>query len=70
MQQLQFNDRLLTRKEAAEVLGASEGTLAVWTCNKRYPIPIVKVGRLVKYRLSDLITFIDARTINKPKEII
>ncbi len=63
MKELQFNDKLLNRREAAELLGTTEGTLAVWTCNKRYNLPVVKVGRLVKYKLSDLITFIDNRTV-------
>ncbi len=63
MKELRFNDKLLNRREAAELLGTTEGTLAVWTCNKRYNLPVVKVGRLVKYKLSDLITFIDNRTV-------
>jgi hypothetical protein len=63
MEGLQFNDKLLNRREAAELLGTTEGTLAVWTCNKRYNLPVVKVGRLVKYKLSALITFIDNRTV-------
>jgi hypothetical protein len=63
MEQIKFNDKLLNRREAAELLGTTEGTLAVWTCNKRYNLPVVKVGRLVKYKLSDLITFIDNRTV-------
>lgn len=55
---------LLTRKQAADYLGVQEGTLAVWACTKRYHLPVVKVGRLVKYRLTDLEAFIDRRTIN------
>ena len=54
---------LLTRKEAAELLGTTEGTLAVWACNKRYGLPMVKIGRLVKYKLSDLNAFIERRTV-------
>lgn len=50
---------LLTRKEAAQYLGISEGTLAVWACTKRYDLQMVKIGRLVKYRLSDLDAFIE-----------
>ena len=53
---------LMTRKEAAEFLGVSEGTLAVWACTRRYGSPIIKVGRLVKYRLSDLEAFLERRT--------
>jgi len=56
------NNKLLTRKEAAKFLGLSEGTLAVWKVTKRYPLPLIKVGRLVKYRESDLIKFLDQMT--------
>lgn len=52
------HDPLLTRPEAAAVLGVKVGTLAVWHCTKRYALPVIKVGRLVKYRLSDLQRFI------------
>jgi len=55
-------ERLLSRKEAAELLGTTEGTLAVWSCTKRYGLPFVKIGRLVKYKLSDLEAFIQRRT--------
>lgn len=57
---------LLNRKEAAEFLGTTEGTLAVWATTKRYNLPMVKIGRLVKYRLSDLEAFIERRTTNLP----
>lgn len=51
---------LLTRKQASEYLGVTVGTLAVWACNGRYVLPVVKVGRLSKYRLCDLIAFIES----------
>lgn len=59
-----LNDRLLNRKEAAEFLGTSEGTLAIWSSTGRYNLPFVKIGRLVKYRYSDLVSFIESRTQN------
>jgi excisionase family DNA binding protein len=49
---------LLTRQEAADYLGISKQTLAIWNCTGRYRIPFVKIGRLVKYRKSDLDAFI------------
>jgi excisionase family DNA binding protein len=55
---------LLTRKEAATYLGVTESTLAVWACVKRYNLPYVKVGRLVKYRRSDLEAFIERRMVS------
>lgn len=57
-----YKETLLTRKQAAEFLGVKEHTLAVWACNKRYTLPYVKVGRLVKYRYSDLLHFVEQRT--------
>ena len=58
------NEKLLTRKETAKFLGVTEGTLAVWACTKRYELPYVKVGRLVKYRYSDIEIFLEQRTHN------
>jgi excisionase family DNA binding protein len=49
--------------EAAPYLGVSKGTLGVWRCTNRYHIPYIKVGRLVKYRKSDLDAFLAARTV-------
>lgn len=56
------NEKLLTRKETAEMLGITEGTLAVWASTKRYFLDYVKVGRCVRYRLSDIERFINSRT--------
>jgi len=56
------NNQLLSRKEAAIFLGVKESTLSVWACVKRYNLPVVKVGRLSKYRMSDLLQFLDDRT--------
>jgi predicted DNA-binding transcriptional regulator AlpA len=55
-------ERLLTRKETAEMLGISEGTLAVWACTKRYHLDYIKVGRSVRYRFCDIEKFINSRT--------
>tara|TARA_Y100000389_G_C17448954_1_gene513415 strand:+ start:969 stop:1178 length:210 start_codon:yes stop_codon:yes gene_type:complete len=55
-------NQLLSRRQASEYLGVKENTLAIWACNKRYGLPVIKVGRLCKYRLSDLDKFLDDRT--------
>ncbi len=52
------NPLLLNRREAAEYLGISKQTLAIWNCTGRHQVPFVKIGRLVKYRKSDLDAFI------------
>jgi excisionase family DNA binding protein len=54
---------LLTRKEAAAYLGVTSETLVVWHCTKRYPLAVVKIGRLAKFRKSDLDAFIKSRTV-------
>ena len=57
-----ISETLLSRKEAADYLGIKEHTLAVWACNSRYNLPYVKIGSLVKYRLSDLQAFLARHT--------
>lgn len=56
---------LLSRKEAAEYLGVSESTLAIWKCTGRYQLPCVKIGRLVKYRRADLDAFIERNVVTR-----
>jgi predicted DNA-binding transcriptional regulator AlpA len=51
-------DTLLTRQQAAEFLGCKASTLALWKCTKRYPLPYVKIGKNIRYRLSDLRAFV------------
>jgi predicted DNA-binding transcriptional regulator AlpA len=49
------DDRLLTRKQAAEVLGFQPQTLARWKWEGREDRPPeVRVGRAVRYRASEL----------------
>jgi len=57
------SNHLLTSKGAAEYLGINPRTLEVWRCTKRYSIPYIKVGRLVKYRRNDLDFFLEQQTI-------
>lgn len=62
---LQTNTDLLSAKQAAEYLGVTVSTLEVWRCTKRYPIPFIKVGHLVKYRQSALDAFLESRTVGR-----
>ena len=58
-----MDDKLISRNEAAEILGLSPGTLEVWACKKRYNLLYVKIGKLAKYRMSDVEQFIESRTV-------
>ena len=56
------SDSLYAPDQTAQYLGVTEQTLAVWRCTGRYDIPYIKVGRLVKYRKSDLDAWLEKRT--------
>lgn len=52
---------LLTRQEAAAYLKISVQTLASWQTTGRYNLPIVRVGRLVRYARADLDAWLAGR---------
>lgn len=54
---------LISAAEAAAYLGMKAQTLAQWRCAKRHPLPYVKVGRTVRYRLADIETWLAGRTV-------
>jgi hypothetical protein len=53
---------LVDDKIASTYLGVTAGTLAVWRSTGRYPLLFVKVGRRVRYRIGDLLAFVESRT--------
>ena len=59
---------LVDEKQAAEILGITPGTLSVWRCVRRYPLPYSKIGRAVRYRVEDLERFIEQRTVGASTE--
>lgn len=54
-------EELLTAKQAAAFLKVKPGTLACWRTTKRYPLKYTRVGKSIRYRLSDLQAFLVAR---------
>lgn len=61
----QFEDELLTRREAAAFLKVETGTLAAWASRGTPKLPFIKIGSLPRYRRSDLEKFLadNTRTI-------
>jgi hypothetical protein len=55
--------KLLNENAAADLIGVRPQTLSVWRSTKRYPLPYVRVGRLIYYRESDLLAFLDSRLV-------
>lgn len=58
----QLSSNLLIPQDVATRLGVSITTLATWRCTKRYALTYVKIGRLVRYRLSDVEAFETSRS--------
>ena len=57
-----FSEENLNTQQAAQLLGVKDSTLEIWRCTKRYALPYIKVGRLVRYRRSDLVRWLESRT--------
>jgi len=53
-------EMLVPRPQAARLLGVKAETLATWASTKRYDLPYIKVGRCVRYRVTDLQAFLAA----------
>ena len=66
MKELEFVkgvDRLLSVEEAAAYLGIQPNTVHNWSMKKNRKLPVCKIGRLNKYRLSDLTDFITSNML-------
>jgi excisionase family DNA binding protein len=53
----------MNREDAAAYIGVRPQTLAVWCVTGRYGLKMVKVGRSVRYRQSDLDAWLERRTV-------
>ena len=49
----------LSYREAADILGCSEGTLRQWVWRRRPGLRWLKIGRLVRFRPSDLSAYME-----------
>jgi excisionase family DNA binding protein len=52
---------MLSRAAAAQYLGIQPQTLASWAVTGRYSIPFFRVGKSVRYRVSDLDKWLASR---------
>lgn len=55
-------DPLMTEIQAADVLNLSVRTLQTWR-SKRVGPPFIPVGRSIRYRYADLVTWITEQTV-------
>lgn len=56
-------ERLYTPAQVSEMLGVSVKTLEKWRWERRN-LPYVKLGTVVRYKESDLTSWIGARTVD------
>jgi len=54
---------LLSREEAARILGIKPQTLAKWAHTGRSELRMIKVGSRARYRLSDIEDFIEKNSV-------
>ena len=55
---------VVSREQAAEYLGIKSQTLAAWASKGNFDLPLVKIGRLAKYRLVDLDAYLSRHTVS------
>ncbi len=65
--------KYVKRRAAAEYLtdrgfDVKSETLARWASNGRYQLPIIKIGRLVRYDVTDLDELIESHKITPGRE--
>lgn len=53
--------QLLTPQQVSDILGITTKTLSIWRSSKRYDLPYIKSGRLVRYKREAVQSFIDSR---------
>ena len=58
-----IDDPMLCRKEATEYLGLRPGTLEAWASRGSVNLPMIRLGRAIRYRKSDLDRFIEANRV-------
>ena len=61
---------LLKEAEAAQYLGLERNTLSVWRSNGRVPLPFIRIGARVRYRMSDLQRFLDDNTVGQVAGVV
>jgi excisionase family DNA binding protein len=64
-----MSDQLLTPDEVADLFDVSPQTLASWRTTGRYDLPFLKIGRLVRYRASDVQEFLEGLDASEAEDL-
>lgn len=57
-----YDKVLLTTAEVADITGNTISTLTTWRCTRKVNIPYIKIGKTVRYRLSDVLNYLNDMT--------
>lgn len=60
-----LDGQLMDSKQAAELLRCTEAALALWRRKETGP-SFVRMGRLVRYRKQDLLSWIEEQIVSQP----
>ena len=63
-----IKDELWTEEQVAAYLKIATKTLRQWRCQKKM-LPFVKIGRLIRYRRSDVETYVVAQLRGSTSDI-
>jgi excisionase family DNA binding protein len=55
-------NELLNREQTAELIGVAASTLDQWRCYRRHGLPFIRVGRLIRYKRSQIEAWLKSRT--------
>jgi len=56
--------KFLTQDQVAEILGVTTNTLEAWRYKKRYGLAYLKIGSLIRYEESSVISFLESRRVS------
>lgn len=60
-----YENKLISAGKAADILGLKESTLAQYRWRGDTRLPWVKMGKAIRYKLSDIEAYIDQSTVGK-----
>jgi hypothetical protein len=58
-----YDKILLSTNVLANLTGNTPSTIATWRCTKQVQIPYIKIGKTVRYRLSDVLKWLKENEI-------
>ena len=60
-----IEDRLINDRELCDLLGWNPSTPSVLRARGKMQIPFIKIGKRVRYRVSDVEAYLEKQTVNQ-----